>query len=214
MNKPIQPNRRSPGRRTEDKLHRYAAFLLYTLFTIASLVCVYYYAKQATIPTQPTYDLSPAMSAKINTILIDSKNIVAIHVTAVNLKNNTRIVVRKFISDDKLAKLNAKLDNGMVYKEIPFFTEDAAFNSRMVKVLNHEFVCTPFKEMLLYTYSPEMATVISTGCTMSVPPEYGRFSGIINIFLKSEPTEIEQEQMRASIYSIAHSLDSELRNHR
>jgi len=88
------------------------------------------------------------------------------------------------------------LTNSRVLPAVPMFTQDDKNNIRMTKIINHEFVCAPFIETVNYKYMPLASDHVSTVCDVSIPPSFGHFKGIVEIFLKSPPNDLEKDMIR------------------
>lgn len=132
----------------------------------------------------------------IDAIVRKSDLVVAIQVTLVDFQRNTRTVTYTSIDDPGLRGVYAEFEKSRVPVEVPLFTADIINNKRVVDLVNGEFICNPYKETIAATLVPESTKYIVTLCANSVPPYYGRFSGILGVYLKREPTKIEIEQIR------------------
>jgi hypothetical protein len=143
---------------------------------------------------------------KIVTGVIDSQIIVGVMVVSVNLQKNARYSVYTFINDPELKTVYDRFIENGITKEVPFFTGNQIHDIRLTRIMNHEFICSPFKDTIGYKISPESGAKINTVCAVSIPPSYGNFKGIVGIYLKSPPTEIEQDRIRIFIKSIAEEV--------
>jgi len=133
---------------------------------------------------------------QIDAVVNKSDLIVAIQVTLVDFQRNTRTVAHTSIDDPGLKTVYSQFIKSRVPIEMPLFTADMINNKRVVDLVNGEFICNPYKETIAAVLVPESSQYISTLCANSVPPYYGRFSGIISVYLKREPTNVEIEQIR------------------
>ena len=79
--------------------------------------------------------------------------------------------------------------------DVPLFTEDKKDNNRLLRLINGEFICMPYKDSTAYKYVPEGEQLISTVCGIGIPPSYGEFSGILTIYLKDVPNSDLTEQL-------------------
>jgi hypothetical protein len=85
--------------------------------------------------------------------------------------------------------------------EIPLFNSDPINNVRMSKLINGEFICDPFKDTIAYKLAPAtnksvVTNIVSTVCANGIPPTYGRFTGIVSVYLKTVPTQEENDRIR------------------
>ncbi len=138
-------------------------------------------------------------------------NIVGIQVVEVNLRENSRHIVYTKIMREPVRELYETFVQGGISAKVPFFTRDQAGNQRLVKILNHEYICTPYIDTISYKYLPETANYISSVCAISVPPNFGIFKGIVAIYLEKEPTQSEIDYYRVLAKEISVRVDPELR---
>lgn len=132
--------------------------------------------------------LGKESSEYIGGIAEKSREMVAgIHIVSVDFKKNSRIITHSYITDDNL-RISFKnfLDNKIA--PTPLFTENESNNQRVINLINGEFVCVPFQESLAGILF-KGSTTVTTVCSISIPPYYGRFSGYMNVYLKKMPTD-------------------------
>jgi hypothetical protein len=104
-------------------------------------------------------------------------------------------VVYSSVDDDNLRKAyKAYLDRTV--GDIPLFNSDSGNNVRMSQLINGEFVCNPFRDTIAYKLAPEAEVSVNTVCANGIPPYYGKFTGIITLYLKRKPTKDEIDQLR------------------
>jgi hypothetical protein len=63
-------------------------------------------------------------------------------------------------------------------------------------MINGEFVCNDYSPNILATDIPLSANKIKYICATGIPPYYGRFVGMVGIFLSRIPTADEVDQLR------------------
>ncbi len=189
------------------KLTALSCFVVFLIFGIGFLT----YTSNRHISTESSKkQISTRIMGKIDTMVQGNPNIVAIQIASVNLPSNTRYNIYSVIRDSNLNHLYSVLTNSRVMDATPIFTEDDANNTRMTKVVNHEFICTPFKETVNYRSMPLAAEYVATVCDVSIPPSYGHFSGVIEIFLKVPPTELEKDVIRTTGRDLSANIFAEL----
>lgn len=147
----------------------------------------------------------------INKAMDFNPNIVAIQIAEADLRTNTRHIVFTSIRKYELKTLYNNFIDGTITKKVPVFTKDQAANERIIRILNHEFVCSSYKDTISYKFVPESGKYISTVCAMSIPPHYGEFKGIVGFFLEKEPTETEKEFLRSILREISLKVAPELK---
>jgi hypothetical protein len=139
--------------------------------------------------------LSKTTTDQIDAVVSQSELIVGIQITLVDFQRNTRIITYSRIDDPGL---NDSYSKFLVHApmELPLFNDDLINNRRLVELVNGEFICNPYKETIAAALAPESTNYVQTLCANSIPPFYGRFSGIIGVYLKKEPTNLEKDEIR------------------
>ena len=66
----------------------------------------------------------------------------------------------------------------------------------MSKLINGEFICDPFKDTIAYRFAPSADSIVATVCANGIPPIYGKFTGILSVYLKRVPTQEEIDRIR------------------
>jgi hypothetical protein len=141
------------------------------------------------------YKLSKYSTNAIDSVVNKSELIVGLQITIVDFNKNTRLIVYSSIDDEALQKVyKAYIEKSV--GEVPLFNADANNNIRMSQLINGEFVCNPFEETLAYKLVPDASKTVKSICANGIPPYYGKFTGIITIYLKRNPTETERDQLK------------------
>lgn len=149
--------------------------------------------------------LSKKSTEEIDKAVKQADLIVGIQITSVDFEKNTRKIVYASIDNDDLRTIYSRYENTTI-PDIPLFNNDENNNRRMVELINGEFICNPYKDTIQYKLAPEADKVITTVCANGIPPYYGRFSGIISIYLKRPPTPEETSQLRIMAREVATSI--------
>lgn len=140
--------------------------------------------------------LSRPTQAYLETTLARSKDtIAAIQIINVNFKKNSRSSAY-FIFNDAELKNAYNIFAESKLSDIPLFTESEINNQRLINLINGDFVCIDFKDAPSSKIYPNVAKNISTVCSISIPPYYGRFSGFLNIYLIKKPQNEELVYIR------------------
>jgi hypothetical protein len=175
------------------------AFLVILGFSYAMFdnrYAVYEFFRYSRIaPPASVVKLSKSSVTEIKKAVAQSDLVVAIQITLVDFQRNTRVVVYTEIDDPALRDLyTAFMEKAPA--ELPLFNTDMINNQRLVNLVNGEFVCTPYIDTLGAKLLPQTVPYLSTLCAGPVPPLYGRFAGIIGIYLARSPTPVEIEQIK------------------
>ena len=135
--------------------------------------------------------------------------IVGLQVTQANFQRNTRHIIYTSIDDDDLKKIYDIFVKSII-GDLPLFNGDSSNDDRLSKIMNGEIVCLPFAETLPAKLAPAATKRVNTICASSIPPGYGRMTGILTIYLKSKPTDIEIDQLRVLSRNVSILLNKEI----
>ena len=123
--------------------------------------------------------------------LFKQSGALVVAVFKVNSMFGTRVLYRAYGKNGR-DKTNDGLDVGL-------FTQNAANNADVVKLMASEIPCGPYltaqSEMGLWY----IARGVAYTCRISVPPEPGRFVGQITVGWATEPTDLEQSKAMLQI---------------
>lgn len=160
---------------------------------------------------------APIVLKEDTTRIIDKEvqripNFIGVTVASVNIQTNTRKVIYQHITDPDVAEM---FHTYFVYRNIiddePLFVHDNdKINQRLVRIINHEFVCTPWNELLRSRYIPEAGDRIVAACSVATPPSYGGFNGMITVFLSKDPTPDQKELLSLVIRGLSNTISPEL----
>lgn len=154
-----------------------------------------FFSAARTVPPATVIKLSKTSVDSINASVAQSDIVVAIQITLVDFQRNTRIITYTSVDNEELKALYGNFIK-KAPTELPLFNSDMINNERLVNLVNGNFICNTYKETLSAKLVPESVAYVKTLCAGPVPPYYGRFSGIISIYLSREPTSVEVEQLR------------------
>jgi len=133
--------------------------------------------------------LSPSLVEYLNSSVDSSAIVNGIQVVRVNLKKNIRYIIHAHQSDPDLKDLYKNFSGDMITLEVPVFTDDFTQNARVIKLMNHQFDCVPHTDTLSYRFVPESSKYVTTVCSISIPPAFGDFKGLIAVTLNREPSD-------------------------
>lgn len=124
------------------------------------------------------------------------KNLIGgIQVVNVDFKKNNRSTAYFSFSDINLKTSYANFQASKI-SETPLFTDNEINNQRIIDLINGEFICNDFKDTYTIKAFPRAGDTITTICSISIPPYYGRFSGYMNLYLVKKPTSDEISVIR------------------
>jgi len=143
---------------------------------------------------------------------VDSIDIAnGIQVVKVDLDKNVRYVVYSYFTDPDLAKLYSKFSDSRITAEIPVFSKNDVENARVIRLMNHKVDCVPFEQTLSYKLAPDSAEFIEVVCTISIPPAYNEFKGIIAMSLNKTPSETDKEKIREVLTKLSDTIYTEVK---
>lgn len=192
------------------RLAQFAVFMLVAALgfvTYEAREAIYNFANHSRLSSHSpsVLKLSKDSSDILDSAVIKSDLIVGIQVTMVDFQRNTRVIVYSTIDNKELNDLYQKFNsNGLV--ELPLFNNDTINNKRLVDLINGEFICNPYKETIAAKLVPDSVKYITTLCANGIPPYYGKFTGIVGVYLKREPTSEEVDQIRALTKNLSEQI--------
>jgi hypothetical protein len=154
-------------------------------------------------------DVSDRSQVQLQKFLKDEEKIIGISVIQANLVKNRRTTVY-FISDSPA--LQAAWDEYITKRQDPpaLFKQDSPeMNTRVVDIFNGSFICVKFTETVSYAYWPKGAEAAPWICTVPVPPGFdgsGDFTGYINFFFSTKPTENDQRRISKAAAEISKDI--------
>jgi hypothetical protein len=161
---------------------------------------IYGFANQKRIdPSSPhVHELSKNTTNEIDAIVERSELIVGIQVILADFQKNQRIVIYSSIDSDnpELKKIYSKFANSSI-GNVPLFSDNVDDNRHLVALINGEFACRPFLETLSGRMAVEAGQYIKFSCSNGIPASYGRFTGVIVVYLKRQAHAEEYDQIRS-----------------
>ena len=167
------------------------------------------YFKETTVRSESP--LSEQLRKEVNADLDRVDIINGVQVVKIDLTRNVRFLIHTYWKTSELQRLYDDFSKTRITSEIPVFSKDEVQNARIIRIMNHEFDCTPFKDTLSYKLVPESANHIAVVCSISIPPAFSEFKGIIAASLSRVPTEIEKAFVRNALIDISNNIYKEIK---
>lgn len=183
------------------------AVILAVLLVSFSYIYFRYFKETSFRPSEP---LELALAKEIDVSLDKIRVINGVQVIKVDLKRNVRYVIHAHWETPELQQLYNDYSSDRVTIEIPVFSKDAVQNTRIIRLMNHEFDCSPFRETLIYKLVPSAADYISTVCSISIPPAFTEFKGIVSVSLSRPPTDSEKITIRETLTDLSEKIHAEI----
>lgn len=144
-----------------------------------------------------TRELSKSTKVQINSITEKSDLIVRVTVVVADFQRNQRIEVYSYVSSNQPGlKRMYEIFLANSIGNPPLFSDNVEDNKKLVALINGEFVCSPYDTSFNQRLAPETAAYIKYSCSNGIPASYGRFTGIITLYLNRAPRPDESEQLR------------------
>ena len=136
-------------------------------------------------------NISPELRAEIDSVVKRKPNVAGIQIVTVHFQRNIKVETYMSIANKPLQEIYDLYINNKVV-ETPLFESEASLNTRTLKLINGEFICSPYDESVAFKYAPAGAHLVNTVCALGIPPHrYGEFTGILTIYLKDKPSKEE-----------------------
>lgn len=192
-------------RRTRRLVIRTLEVLIVFGVIIVSASYIYFrYYKETTF--RYARPLSEDITSIINNSIGQEPIVNGIQVVKVDLNNNVRYVVHSYFKNSELSKIYDKFAKSRITAEIPVFSKDDVENARLIRMMNHKVDCVPFNQTLSYKLSPEAAKFVKAVCTISIPPAFNEFKGIIALSLDKLPDEKEKEHIDTLLTDLSNTV--------
>jgi len=197
-------------RRTKIILIRTLEIAIVVAVILVSCSYIYFrYFKETTL--RPAEPLTLKLGKEVNSALDRAEVINGVQIVRVDLKRNVRYIIHAYWKTPELQKLYDNFSSTRITAEIPVFSRDEVQNARIIRIMNHEFDCTPFKDTLSYKMVPESAEHIAVVCSISIPPSFSDFKGIIAASLSRVPTDFEKNIVKNTLIDISESIYKEIK---
>lgn len=170
---------------------------------------IYGFASQKRIdPSTPhIHSLSKKTTEEIDAVTERSELIVGIQIALADFQRNQRIIIYTSVDAEhnELKAIYAKAAMSSI-TDIPLFSGNVDDNKHLVNLINGEFICRPFSATITAQIVPDATQYIQFTCSNGIPASYGRFTGMIMVYLKRQPTPEEYDQIRAVSRTLATTI--------
>jgi hypothetical protein len=172
---------------------------LYTVIPLMIILLVVVLVKISITQVGPVdrpivLEITTSVGNYIDSIVRKNQIIEAIQVVTINFQSNVQLDTSMNINTIMLQDIYNSFTNNKVI-DTPVFTEEKANNQRILKLINGDFLCIPFKESSIYKYAPQAEQFVKHVCAIGIPPTSSGFSGILVLYLKSTPSDDEKSKL-------------------
>jgi hypothetical protein len=187
---------------TWEKLFQVSVLLLILIFSWAifeNRSSIYNFINQNKISNRidKNIKLSKNTIKELESSVSRSVLIVGVQVVLVDFQNNTRYIIHTYTDNRDLARIYGEFIDSNISQEFPLFGLDESDNNRLVALINGESMCYKFDTSIVPRYLPEAKRYIDTICSSGIPPFYGKFTGIIVLYLSRNPSPEEIFQVKS-----------------
>lgn len=139
-------------------------------------------------------------------------NFIGLRIVSADIQANTRETIYTYIVAESVSRI---MSDYVQYRSVTnsqslFDYDDDKINQRIVRLINHQFDCSPWNELLSSKFIPEIGTRIIAACALAYPPSYGEFDGFITIYLRKSPTDGEKVLINTILKDISNTVSLEL----
>lgn len=180
-----------------------AIFMLYEARTAFIQHYVVADVESMGVPTGTTLQLSDNSKEQIEAFTHEHGTLALVAVIGVDLSDNTRSALIRFYNDKAIEKLALTNDKkARLGVSSPLFTDNAVNNAEISALLNGEFTCTSVDSSPFIVVN-NLTQTIKQVCRVPVPPYYGRLTGYLVMYSKTEMSIYEVDQLRSAAIRLA-----------
>lgn len=143
------------------------------------------------------------------------KHFEGIVIVSSDIQTNSRYVVYYHMVDPVIKDyFDTYFSRKAIMDKEPLFikgSDGKEINDRIIHLINHQFICTPYSSMIGSRFVPEISNKIVSVCGLSIPPVYGELTGMINIYLSKEPTDEEKALLKVVLSDISDDITLEMK---
>jgi len=142
-------------------------------------------------------------------------NFVGIMIIRADIQTNERHIIYSYIADPETRKLFTDFfQNKTVTPAQPLFVKgDDKINNRIVRLINHQYDCSPWTDLIGSKFVPASMSTITSACGVAIPPSYGAFDGMVTIFLSKEPTDADRILLGTVLKDISNDVSRAMAKH-
>ena len=145
---------------------------------------------------------SPATKTQLTQFADSSPMIMGVNVIRVDFQQNTRATTFRYFKEPAVEEAwLAYL--ATIKAPTPLFGDEEGNNQRLVALINGQFSCVRTLDTTAGRVIPTINQHSLATCMAPIPPGYGDFVGFINIFLRSQPTGAEIQELNGLTNQIA-----------
>lgn len=177
-----------------------AIFMLLVLLTVVTFTAYQYNRDPVVILTKKS------LIAHIEKDSTYIPHFLGMIVLRADIQTNTSQLSHMFMVDTELNRLYTDYFSTKIIsdKRPLFIKHNDNLNSRMVRLINHEFVCEDYENTDGYLFAPTAR--VATVCSSAFPVSSIEFNGYVSVFLRKSPTEAELSIIEMIVRDIAEDV--------
>lgn len=196
-------------RRTKIVLIKTIEIAIIIAAIVLSTSYIYFrYFKETTV--RVSEPISSALEKEVHTSLEKLDSMVGVQIVKADLKKNVRYLIHSHWQTPELQKIHDEFSIKSITLEVPVFSDDSAQNMRIIKLMNHEFDCVPFVDTLNFKFAPQAANDVAVTCSISIPPAFTEFKGMVSVLLSRVPTDAEKLIIKEVLTEISDKIYKEI----
>lgn len=157
----------------------------------------------STVRTMLHRPVSPNTISTIRALLEKPSSIIAVELVAVDFNTNTYAPVLFDTTSPQLSSIVSTHELNKISPQPFFVVGNEPNNTRNVGLINGDFLCYTYDELIKFTRFPSITPYANYVCSISVPPYPGYFSGYINVYVTHTPSSIEISDIRSAVRKLS-----------
>jgi hypothetical protein len=153
-------------------------------------------------------NVSASAISRIDNAVLNDPLIAGVHIQTIDFQRNIRVETYLRISNPYFDEIYKQYINNKTV-EAPLFTQHKDLNSRIMQLINGEFLCIPFSQSVAAITMPTADKYVKVICSIGIPPyHFNNFAGILTVYLTSAPSKPEVD----NIFLFARSVSIDIAN--
>jgi hypothetical protein len=150
----------------------------------------------------------PETAAAMKIYVNENDLVTFIELVDVNLMANTRQVVWFYSDNVPLMTAYQGTARGQS-NSTPWMAGDQDTINRQISVVNGNYSCVDITKTQIPSYLPTVIEYAKHLCVVAVPPDYGKFSGYLSVWLARPPNEDETGKIVERLRSLSARIGAE-----
>ncbi len=184
--------------------------IVYALFD--NRMSIIKYGAQHRITNSPAITkLSKNTINELDSFVAKSNSVIGVHIALIDFQKNLKHIVYSKSTNIALDVLTNKyLDS--ISSDLPLFDDNTVNNKHIIDIINGEFICYPVEDSNIIKLNSAITQYVKTVCAVGIPPYYGKFDGIIWVYINKPLSPTDYSQLQYTLKTISlHIYDHDSR---